>query len=213
MELIPLLFFIAVLICLLWGYPVSFTLGGVSIIFGIIIFGTNFFNLLPLRIWGIMSNYVLIAVPLFIFMGAIHVSVFASDANPVWIDVRTPAEYASGHINGAINIEFQEIANGIKQVTEDKSSDIRLYCRSGRRSGVARETLLKLGYGNVRNEGGYAAALAAHKKADSDALEKSVPMTMLEKSFQQVVQGRLIMTTGHRAALATFCMVLPTTDR
>jgi tripartite ATP-independent transporter DctM subunit len=69
MELIPLLFFIAVLICLLWGYPVSFTLGGVSIIFGVIIFGTNFFNLLPLRIWGIMSNYVLIAVPLFIFMG------------------------------------------------------------------------------------------------------------------------------------------------
>ena len=69
MELIPLLFFIAVLICLLAGYPVSFTLGGVSIIFGVIIFGTNFFNLLPLRIWGIMSNYVLIAVPLFIFMG------------------------------------------------------------------------------------------------------------------------------------------------
>jgi len=69
MELIPLLFFIAVLFCLLWGYPVSFTLGGVSILFGIVIFGTNFFNLLPLRIWGIMSNYVLIAVPLFIFMG------------------------------------------------------------------------------------------------------------------------------------------------
>jgi len=69
MELIPLLFFISVLFCLLWGYPVSFTLGGVSILFGIIIFGTNFFNLLPLRIWGIMSNYVLIAVPLFIFMG------------------------------------------------------------------------------------------------------------------------------------------------
>ena len=69
MEIIPLLFFIAVLICLLSGYPVAFTLGGVSIIFGVIIFGPNFFNLLPLRIWGIMSNYVLIAVPLFIFMG------------------------------------------------------------------------------------------------------------------------------------------------
>lgn len=69
MEIIPLLFFIAVLICLLSGYPVAFTLGGVSIVFGIIIFGINFFNLLPLRIWGIMSNYVLIAVPLFIFMG------------------------------------------------------------------------------------------------------------------------------------------------
>lgn len=69
MELLPLLFFIAVLICLLLGYPVSFTLGGVSVIFGLIIFGPNFFNLLPLRIWGIMSNYVLIAVPLFVFMG------------------------------------------------------------------------------------------------------------------------------------------------
>jgi len=68
-EILPLLFFLAVLVSLLLGYPVSFTLGGVSVIFGVIIFGTDFFYLLPLRIWGIMSNYVLIAVPLFIFMG------------------------------------------------------------------------------------------------------------------------------------------------
>ena len=103
--------------------------------------------------------------PLFIFLAGIHVSAFATDTSTVWIDVRTPAEYASGHINGAINIEFQEIGDRITQVTDDKTTDIRLYCRSGRRSGVARETLLKLGYGNVQNEGGYAAALAAHKKA------------------------------------------------
>lgn len=54
---------------LLLGFPVAFTLGGVSLIFGLFIFGLNFFNLLPLRIWGIMSNYILLAVPLFIYMG------------------------------------------------------------------------------------------------------------------------------------------------
>ena len=69
MELLPIIFFVAVLVCLLSGYPVAFTLGGVSVIFGLIIFGLNFFTLLPLRIWGIMTNYVLIAVPLFVFMG------------------------------------------------------------------------------------------------------------------------------------------------
>jgi tripartite ATP-independent transporter DctM subunit len=68
-EALPFIFFFAVLISLLFGYPVSFTLGGLSVIFGVIVFGFDFFNLLPLRIWGIMNNYVLIAVPLFIFMG------------------------------------------------------------------------------------------------------------------------------------------------
>ena len=69
MEYLPILFFVVVLIFLLMGYPVSFTLGGVSVVFGLLTFGFNFFNLLPLRIWGIMDNYVLIAVPLFIYMG------------------------------------------------------------------------------------------------------------------------------------------------
>lgn len=68
-EFLPILFFLVVLAFLMMGYPVSFTLGGVSVIFGVIMFGADFFNLLPLRIWGVMSNYVLIAVPLFIFMG------------------------------------------------------------------------------------------------------------------------------------------------
>ncbi len=51
------------------GFPVSFTLGGVSLFFGVITFGLDFFNLLPMRIWGTMTNYVLIAVPLFVYMG------------------------------------------------------------------------------------------------------------------------------------------------
>ena len=69
MEVLSLLFFLVILISLLLGYPVSFTLGGVSVIVGLIVFGADYFTLLPLRIWGIMSNYILLAVPLFIFMG------------------------------------------------------------------------------------------------------------------------------------------------
>ncbi|MCF8261769.1 MAG: TRAP transporter large permease subunit [Melioribacteraceae bacterium] len=69
MDALPLIFFFLVLILLMAGFPVAFTLGGASVIFGLFTFGFNFFNLLPLRIWGIMSNYILMAVPLFIFMG------------------------------------------------------------------------------------------------------------------------------------------------
>ncbi|MDA0712211.1 MAG: TRAP transporter large permease subunit [bacterium] len=69
MEAMPLILFGVLFVLLLFGYPVAFTLGGVSFILGYLTFGANFFNLLPLRIWGVMTNYVLIAVPLFVFMG------------------------------------------------------------------------------------------------------------------------------------------------
>lgn len=68
-DSLPLIFFLTLLVLLLAGFPVAFTLGGVSLIFGYFTFGLDFFNLLPLRIWGIMNNYILLAVPLFIFMG------------------------------------------------------------------------------------------------------------------------------------------------
>lgn len=68
-EIIPLILFLAVFISILLGYPVAFTLGGVSIIYGLFLFDIDFFYLLSLRIFGIQQNYVLLAVPLFIYMG------------------------------------------------------------------------------------------------------------------------------------------------
>ncbi|HSO20621.1 MAG TPA: TRAP transporter large permease subunit, partial [Desulfosarcina sp.] len=56
-------------ILLIAGFPVSFTLLGTALCFGLIGFGWGFFNLLPLRIWGVMTNVTLLAVPLFVFMG------------------------------------------------------------------------------------------------------------------------------------------------
>ncbi|MEM6262672.1 MAG: TRAP transporter large permease subunit [Bacteroidota bacterium] len=64
-----LLLFLAVFILILAGFPVAYTLGGVAIIFGTIFLGPKDFNLLPSRIWGVMSNPILMAVPLFVYMG------------------------------------------------------------------------------------------------------------------------------------------------
>lgn len=61
--------FLALVIFLLCGYPVAFTLGGIALIFGVIGFGFDFFTLLPMRIWTRMTSFTLVAVPLFMFMG------------------------------------------------------------------------------------------------------------------------------------------------
>ena len=69
MEYLPAWMFLALTILLMAGFPVTFTLMGTALCFGLIGFGWSFFNLLPLRIWGVMTNVTLIAVPLFVFMG------------------------------------------------------------------------------------------------------------------------------------------------
>lgn len=74
MEIMALLLFIAVCLVLLTGYPVAFALGGTALVFAFIgvltgSFDTAFLTALPNRLYGIMTNMTLIAVPLFIFMG------------------------------------------------------------------------------------------------------------------------------------------------
>ncbi len=80
-------------------------------------------------------------------------------ANPagdaVYIDVRTAAEYAGGHVDQAVNIPFDEIAARIGEVTTDLEQPIILYCRTGRRSDIAKHSLEALGYSHVTDAGGY----------------------------------------------------------
>ncbi len=76
-------------------------------------------------------------------------------ANELWIDVRTAEEFNAGHIQDAAHIPYEEIAARISEVTSDKNASIRLYCRTGRRSGIALETLQAMGFTNATNEGGY----------------------------------------------------------
>lgn len=66
-----ILMFFCLIILLLAGYPVAFALGAVSLIFGWLYLGFDYFTLLPMQIWGVMTNFTLLAVPLFIYMGII----------------------------------------------------------------------------------------------------------------------------------------------
>jgi tripartite ATP-independent transporter DctM subunit len=69
MEYLAGWMFLALTILLMAGFPVTFTLMGTALTFGLVGFGWPFFYLLPLRIWGVMTNVTLLAVPLFVFMG------------------------------------------------------------------------------------------------------------------------------------------------
>lgn len=75
-------------------------------------------------------------------------------AKDIIIDVRTPAEFAADHIAGAINIDHEVIARDIAQTGVGKDDRVILYCRSGRRSGLAMNTLKAMGYSRAENVGG-----------------------------------------------------------
>ncbi|MDT8990366.1 rhodanese-like domain-containing protein [Curvibacter sp. APW13] len=81
-------------------------------------------------------------------------SALSATAKEVVIDVRTPQEFASGHIAGAINIDHALIGQEIGKAKVSKDDTVILYCRSGRRSELALETLRKMGYSKAQNYGG-----------------------------------------------------------
>ena len=77
-----------------------------------------------------------------------------SESGYIIIDARTQEEYDQGHIPGAILIPEYEIADRAEKELPDKDQLILVYCRSGRRSKIAAEELVKLGYTNVKEFGG-----------------------------------------------------------
>ena len=77
-----------------------------------------------------------------------------SESGYIIIDARTQEEYDQGHIPGAILIPEYEIAARAENELPDKDQLILVYCRSGRRSKIAAEELVKLGYTNVKEFGG-----------------------------------------------------------
>lgn len=70
------------------------------------------------------------------------------------LDARTQEEYDEGHIPGAIQISHDEIEEKAEGMLPDKDQLILVYCRSGRRSKIAAETLVELGYTNIKEFGG-----------------------------------------------------------
>ena len=94
--------------------------------------------------------------------GAVYVNITAEEAKAIMdseegyiiLDVRTQEEYDQGHIPGAIVISHEEIGDKAEGVLTDKDQLILVYCRSGRRSKIAAEALVELGYTNIKEFGG-----------------------------------------------------------
>ena len=77
-----------------------------------------------------------------------------SGAPHIVLDVREQDEFDEGHIPNAILIPYTEIDAKAEEILTDKDAQILVYCRSGRRSKIAAESLANLGYTNVKEFGG-----------------------------------------------------------
>ena len=94
--------------------------------------------------------------------GAGYVNITAEQAKEIMdtqegyiiLDTRTQEEYNESHIPGAILIPYDEVTEKAEGVLTDKDQLILVYCRSGRRSKIAAEALVKLGYTNIKEFGG-----------------------------------------------------------
>ena len=86
--------------------------------------------------------------------GAEAKALMDSESGYIIIDARTQEEYDEGHIPGTILIPEYEIADRAEKELPNKDQLILVYCRSGRRSKIAAEELVKLGYTNVKEFGG-----------------------------------------------------------
>ena len=93
---------------------------------------------------------------------AVYVNITAQEAKEIMdtqegyiiLDTRAQDEYDEGHIPGAIVIPHDEIEEKAPKMLTDKDQLILVYCRSGRRSKIAAEALVKLGYTNIKEFGG-----------------------------------------------------------
>ena len=81
-------------------------------------------------------------------------NIMDTERDYIIIDARTDEEFSEGHIENAILIPEYEIAERAEKELPDKDALILVYCRSGRRSKIASEELVKLGYRNVKEFGG-----------------------------------------------------------
>ena len=76
-----------------------------------------------------------------------------TEKNAVLLDVRTPAEYQKGYLQGAINLPQADVDKKAAAVVPSKYTPVYVYCRGGREATMATEKLLKQGYTEVHNLG------------------------------------------------------------
>ncbi len=106
-----------------------------------------------------MRNITALFFALFLFIACGHSGFdeknIIIDESSTLIDVRTEQEFKKGHLKNAINISHVEIKDKIGRYVKDRNKKIILYCRSGRRSGIAKKILTDMGYKKAVNAGSY----------------------------------------------------------
>ena len=78
----------------------------------------------------------------------------AARSDVVYVDVRSDEEWAAGHVEGAIHIPHTEMAERYGELEQYQDKELVVYCRSGRRAGIAQSVLEEAGFDNVTNAGG-----------------------------------------------------------
>ena len=81
-------------------------------------------------------------------------NIMDNETDYIILDVRTEEEFSEGHIDGAILIPDYEITDKAEEILTDKDQLILVYCRSGRRSKLAADSLVTMGYTNIKEFGG-----------------------------------------------------------
>lgn len=118
------------------------------------------FNTSLLSLGIIMRVFVMRAFIMKAFIkGSLVALIFTSTAamaqEEIWLDVRSAAEYNSGHVEGALHLAHEEVGERITDLIGNKNAVIHVYCRSGNRSGMALKVMKDLGYENAHNDGGF----------------------------------------------------------
>jgi len=111
-----------------------------------------------------------------IMIAGFALTAFGKDAAmTLVIDVRTVQEWDKGHLEGAVLIPYDQIGEKIGSVVKDKSKTIYVYCRTGRRTKIAKEALEKLGYKDIVDLGSMEDAAKILKRKIINSLRVEFP--------------------------------------
>ena len=102
----------------------------------------------------ILKRQFLVSLGIALVLLSAAIAARAETSQPLWVDVRSASEFSGGHVEGALNIEFGDIASGLAKRDIATDTPIILYCGSGKRAGVAQKSLQVAGYSQVTNAGG-----------------------------------------------------------
>src|SRR3546814_425912 len=97
-EIVAILLALGFLTALMIGFPVAIALASAGLLFGYIGFGMGLFSLLPLRVYGVLTNYTLMAIPLFVFMGVML------ERSRITEDLLDVIGYAAGGLRGGMGL-------------------------------------------------------------------------------------------------------------